>query len=58
MVRLLHIATDDKFFDSVYQHFKADNRIENTAICLVDKKFDSFKYLDNNKTPLLKKIFK
>lgn len=47
MIRLLHITIDDKFFDSIYQKFDEDDRIENSAICLVNDGFNGFKYINN-----------
>lgn len=47
MIRLLHITIDDKFFDSIYQKFDEDDRIENSAICLVNDRFKKFKYIKN-----------
>lgn len=57
MVKLLHVSIDDKFFDSVYLNFEKDKRIENTAICIVDKRFNGFKYIKNTTviSPLKKK---
>jgi len=45
MIRILHIVTDDKFFDLVITHFEKDNRLENKCVLLVKQSNYSYKYI-------------
>lgn len=38
MFKIIHIVTDDKFFDEVYKTFEKDNRLLNEALLIVPRK--------------------
>ena len=49
MLRVLHIATDDKFFDDVFNLWEKDTRFENSAVLFTRSKDYEFSYIKNTK---------
>ena len=47
-IRVLHIALDDKFFDSVFKRFNEDKRLENQAIIVPSNEEGLLKYVKTN----------
>ena len=44
-LRVLHIACDEKFFDTVYQTFERDSRLENKALLITPSKDYELKWI-------------
>lgn len=46
-IRIIHIVSDDKFIDGPLNNFDKDDRFENKAVMIIQKKNYQFKYIKN-----------